>query len=247
MLNLLGTSNPLGSDRRELRRLGQRRGLVEQLLRRLGQHDPGAVGPVPWSGATTTTPIRTMSSGATPTRPIRATSCGATACRAAATEVRMVSERSRSHVGRASAGGPAVRRRGRRLRHRGVRLQRRRAVCAATVPHEWVLFAFLTIVSGMLTLKIPSIESRFSVSRGLRASRRVLLFGPRGRRGHAGARRPAHLRRAGKMNRLQTMFNFANLGLSMWAVGQLFFFVSGTGTALPCGRPRRRPSCSRWR
>ena len=34
---------------------------------------------------------------------------------------------------------------------------------------------------------------------------------------------------AWKMNRQQTVFNFANLGLSMWLSGQLFFLVSGTG------------------
>ena len=34
----------------------------------------------------------------------------------------------------------------------------------SVVPVAWVLFAVLTIASGMLTLKIPSIETRFSVS-----------------------------------------------------------------------------------
>ena len=96
-----------------------------------------------------------------------------------------------------------------------------------TVPLEWVLFSVLTIVCGMLTIKIPSIQSRFSICEvfGLAC---VLLFGP-----EVGAVTLAldglRISVAFKNNRLQTMFNFANLGLSMWLSGKLFFLVSGTG------------------
>ena len=96
----------------------------------------------------------------------------------------------------------------------------------STLPSEWILFAILTMASGMLTLKLPSIESsRFSVSEAF-AFASVLLFGPQvGVLTLAldGIRISFHW----KMNREQTVFNFANLGLSMWAAGSLFFYVSG--------------------
>ena len=96
-----------------------------------------------------------------------------------------------------------------------------------TVPTEWVLFSALTIVCGTLTIKIPSIQSRFSLCEvfGLAS---VLLFGP-----EVGAVTLAldglRISVAWKNNRLQTVFNVTNLGLSMWLSGKLFFLVSGTG------------------
>jgi putative nucleotidyltransferase with HDIG domain len=96
----------------------------------------------------------------------------------------------------------------------------------AAVPAEWVLFAILTIASGMLTLKIPSIETRFSVSEAF-AFASVLLFGP-----EVGVLTLAldgiRISVRWKMNRTQTLFNFANLGLSVWAAGRVFFALSGT-------------------
>ena len=95
----------------------------------------------------------------------------------------------------------------------------------STLPAEWVLFADLTIASGALTIKIPSIQSRFSVSEVF-AFTSVLLFGP-----DVGALVLAldglRISVLWKMNREQTAFNFANLGLSMWLSGQAFFAVSG--------------------
>ena len=95
----------------------------------------------------------------------------------------------------------------------------------STLPVEWVLFAILTIASGMLTLKIPSIETRFSVSEAF-AFASVLLFGP-----HVGvitlALDGVRISVRWKMNRTQTVFNFANLGLSIGAAGSLFFLLSG--------------------
>jgi putative nucleotidyltransferase with HDIG domain len=96
-----------------------------------------------------------------------------------------------------------------------------------TVAIEWVLFAVLTVLSGTLSIKIPSIQSRFSVAEvfGLAS---VLLFGP-----EVGAVTLAldglRISIAWKMNRQQTVFNVTNLGLSIWLSGQLFFLVSGTG------------------
>jgi putative nucleotidyltransferase with HDIG domain len=95
----------------------------------------------------------------------------------------------------------------------------------ATVPAAWLLFAILTIASGMLTLKIPSIETRFSVSEAF-AFASMLLFGP-----EVGVITLAldgiRISVRWRMTRTQTLFNFSNLGLSMWAAGRAFFLLSG--------------------
>jgi putative nucleotidyltransferase with HDIG domain len=95
----------------------------------------------------------------------------------------------------------------------------------STLPPEWVVFAILTIASGMLTIKIPSIEARFSISEAL-AFASVLLYGP-----DVGAVILAldalRISVRWKMNAQQTAFNFANLGLSMWLSGTAFFAASG--------------------
>jgi putative nucleotidyltransferase with HDIG domain len=96
----------------------------------------------------------------------------------------------------------------------------------AAMPAQWLLFAVLTVLSGTLSIKIPSIQSRFSVSEVF-AFTSVLLFGP-----EVGALVLAldglRISFLWKMNRAQTLFNFANLGLSMWVSAQLFFLTSGT-------------------
>jgi putative nucleotidyltransferase with HDIG domain len=105
----------------------------------------------------------------------------------------------------------------------------------SSVPPQWVLFSVLTIVCGTLTIKIPSIQSRFSLCEvfGLAC---VLLFGP-----EVGALTLAldglRISAAWKMNRLQTVFNFANLGLSIWISGTLFFLVSASGPLFQPGPP----------
>lgn len=107
----------------------------------------------------------------------------------------------------------------------------------ANLPKEWIVFAILTIASGMLTVKIPSADSRFSVSEAF-AFASVLLFGPA-----VGAVTLAldglRISFRWRMNVTQTMFNFANLGLSMWLSGWLFFAASGSqplyGRAVPSG------------
>lgn len=94
----------------------------------------------------------------------------------------------------------------------------------STLPWEWIAFAVLTIASGMLTVKIPSVEGRFSISEAL-AFASVLLFGP-----DVGAVVLAldavRISVRWKMNALQTAFNFATLGLSMWVSGTVFFATS---------------------
>jgi putative nucleotidyltransferase with HDIG domain len=88
-----------------------------------------------------------------------------------------------------------------------------------------VLFAILTIASGMLTLKIPAINSTFSVSEAF-AFASVLLFGPA-----VGAVTLAldgvRISARWRMGLTNTLFNFANLGLSIWAAGHAFFALSG--------------------
>ena len=96
----------------------------------------------------------------------------------------------------------------------------------STLPPEWILFAALTIASGALNIKIPSIQSRFSVSEVF-AFTSVLLFGPQ-----VGALVLAldglRISLLWRMNRAQTVFNIANLALSMWLSGSVFFAASGT-------------------
>ena len=91
----------------------------------------------------------------------------------------------------------------------------------ATLRPEWLLFAILTVLSGSLTVKIPSIQTRFSVSEVF-AFTSVLLFGP-----EVGALVLAldglRISVFWKMNAAQTLFNFANLGVSIWVAGQVFF------------------------
>src|SRR5262245_4852882 len=93
------------------------------------------------------------------------------------------------------------------------------------VPPQWVLFAALTIVSGRFTLKVPSVQARFSVSE-MFAIACVLLFGP-----EAGAITRALdsllLVKRSRMTVEQALFNFGNLALSVWVSGQVFFLMAG--------------------
>ena len=93
------------------------------------------------------------------------------------------------------------------------------------VPPEFFLFAILTLVSGRFTLKIPSVESHCSPSEMFTFTN-VLLFGP-----EAGAITLAAdsllLAWQRKFTPAQTLFNFANLALSVWLAGTLFFRIAG--------------------
>jgi putative nucleotidyltransferase with HDIG domain len=93
-------------------------------------------------------------------------------------------------------------------------------------PTQYFVFAALTIASGRLTFKVPSIEARFSASE-LFAFTTVLLFGP-----EAGAVTLAFdslfLSWRHRMSAMQALFNFGNLALSVWISGTLFFAAGGT-------------------
>jgi putative nucleotidyltransferase with HDIG domain len=100
------------------------------------------------------------------------------------------------------------------------------AVSTSGVPASWLLFAALTVASGFFTLRVPSLEARLSVSE-MFAFSCVLLFGP-----EAGALTLAtdglihSLRRRSTV--LQSLFNAANLAISVWASGTLFFLAAST-------------------
>ncbi len=104
------------------------------------------------------------------------------------------------------------------------------AYCAYTlvrrgVPSEFFVFAVLTLVSGRFTLKIPSVDAYCSPSE-MFTFMNVLLFGP-----EAGAITLAAdsllLAWQRKLTPAQTLFNFANLALSVWIAGTVFFRTAG--------------------
>ena len=106
------------------------------------------------------------------------------------------------------------------------------------VPLEWWMFAALILMSGRITLPVPSVEASFTLSE-IFAYTSVLLFGP-----EAGAVALAldnlvlagHRRIGGE----KTAFNIANLTLAVWSSGTLFFHFSGAsplhGNDGPAGR-----------
>ena len=98
-------------------------------------------------------------------------------------------------------------------------------VAARSVPSEWWMFAALTFISGRITLRVPSVEARFTLSEVF-AFTSVLLFGA-----EAGAVTLALdslvLAWHRRMPLEKALFNFGNLSLAVWLSGTLFFYVSG--------------------
>ncbi|HJR59679.1 MAG TPA: HD-GYP domain-containing protein, partial [Vicinamibacterales bacterium] len=90
---------------------------------------------------------------------------------------------------------------------------------------QFLIFAALTFASGRLTVKVPSVEARFSLSE-MFAFTSVLLFGP-----ETGAVTLAldslFLSWRHRMSRQQALFNFGNLSLAVWISGTLFFVAGG--------------------
>ncbi len=101
------------------------------------------------------------------------------------------------------------------------------------LPVEWWLFAGLTFVAGRITLVIPGLDARFTVSEVF-AFTAVLLFGP-----EAGAITLALdslvLAWHRRMQLTKSAFNFGNLTLAVWISGTLFFRVSGVDRLLGGG------------
>ena len=109
------------------------------------------------------------------------------------------------------------------------------------------MFAALTIASGRLTFKVPSIEARFSASE-MFAFTIVLLFGP-----EAGAVTLAidslFISRRHRMSRQQALFNFGSLALSVWLSGHVVLRRGRAPDRCSTIRRPRRPTscCCRWR
>ncbi len=106
------------------------------------------------------------------------------------------------------------------------------AYCAATLIRDGIslqvlLFGALTVLSGRVTLKVPSVTASFSPSEMFTFTC-VLLFGP-----EVGALALAadslvlawHHRHRWRLE--QTLFNFGSLTLSVWIAGHLFYLVAG--------------------
>src|SRR4051812_26152891 len=108
---------------------------------------------------------------------------------------------------------------------------------------QMLLFAALAILSGRVTLKVPSVTARFSPSEMFTFTC-VLLFGP-----EVGALTLATdsllLAWRHKWRLEQTLFNYASLTLSIWIAGTLFFKTAGVAPlavrALQGNRPLLPP------
>lgn len=98
------------------------------------------------------------------------------------------------------------------------------------LPIELWMFAGLTFVSGRVTLNVPGVEARFTLSEVF-AFTAVLLFGP-----EAGAVMLALdslvLAWQRRLPIKKAAFNFGNLTLAVWLSGTLFFAVSGVAPLL---------------
>ncbi|HWP99461.1 MAG TPA: HD domain-containing phosphohydrolase, partial [Vicinamibacterales bacterium] len=93
------------------------------------------------------------------------------------------------------------------------------------VPHDWLIFAALTVASSFLTLKIPAVPAHLSVSE-IFAFTCVLLFGPAAGTVTLAADGLLHsLRRRHRLH--QCLFNAANLSLAVFASSSLFFAAAG--------------------
>ena len=103
------------------------------------------------------------------------------------------------------------------------------------LPAEAWMIAALTFVSGRITLRVPSIEARFTVSEVF-AFTSVLLFGP-----ELGAATLALdslvLAWQRRMRLERACFNFGTLAISVWASGALFFAVAGIPPMFGGARP----------
>ncbi|MEO8522045.1 MAG: hypothetical protein ABI603_11815, partial [Acidobacteriota bacterium] len=102
--------------------------------------------------------------------------------------------------------------------------------CAVTLVRggislQLLLFGTLTVLSGRVTLKVPSVKARFSPSEMFTFTC-VLLYGP-----EAGALALAAdslvLAWHHRWRAEQNLFNFASLTLSVWIAGRLFYLVAG--------------------
>jgi hypothetical protein len=90
---------------------------------------------------------------------------------------------------------------------------------------EWVAFSIATFATGLLMLRVPSLDALVSISEAF-AFAGVLLFGPE----MASVTIAVDvillsMRRRHSVS--QTVFNFGSITLSLWLSGTLFFAVAG--------------------
>lgn len=98
------------------------------------------------------------------------------------------------------------------------------------VPPLWWVFAVLTVASGSLRVKVPSLDATLSVSE-MFAFTGLLLFGPSPGAAILASDGLLHsLRRRSTWQ--QSLFNCANLAVSSWISAHVFFAVSGTAPLL---------------
>src|ERR1041385_3894210 len=95
------------------------------------------------------------------------------------------------------------------------------------VPSQWLILAALTLLTGSFSIKLPSVEARFSVSDAF-VFASVLLFGPS----------PAtvtvavdclviSLWRHRSKSTLRSLFNVFAVALSIWISSQAFYQLIG--------------------
>ncbi len=108
-------------------------------------------------------------------------------------------------------------------------------VARTGVTVQMLIFGALTVLSGRVTLKVPSVTARFSPSEMFTFTC-VLLFGPEvGALALATDSLLLAWRRRWRLE--QTLFNFASLALSVWIAGSLFFLTAGVAPL--AGAPAR--------
>jgi putative nucleotidyltransferase with HDIG domain len=100
-------------------------------------------------------------------------------------------------------------------------------VITGSVPSQWLVLAALTLLTGSLSIKLPSVEARFSVSDAF-VFASVLLFGPS----------PAtvivaidclviSVLRHRSRSVLRLLFNVFAVALSIWISSQVFYWMVG--------------------
>ena len=100
-------------------------------------------------------------------------------------------------------------------------------VITGPIPNQWLVLAALTLLTGSLSIKLPSVEARFSVSDAF-VFASVLLFGPS----------PAtvivaidclviSLWRHRSRSALRLLFNVFAVALSIWVSSQGFYWMVG--------------------
>jgi len=99
-----------------------------------------------------------------------------------------------------------------------------------TVSYEWLILAYLTVLTGAFTVRIPRVNSKFSASDTFIFINTILFGTAAGVLTAALDGAIGSIRCRTTSRRIQTIpFNTAVLGLSVFAAGELFFRMLGRG------------------